>query len=60
MKDCMPWVTLYTEDCLEIQWVNEYTRAIRKVTSCELLRKQAMRKNYNIQKLRIYLSYFST
>lgn len=35
-------------------------RAIRKVTSDELLIKQAMRKKNYIQEIRIYLSYFST
>jgi hypothetical protein len=37
------------------------TRAIRKVTFGELLKKQAMRKRcYYIQKISTYLSYFST
>jgi hypothetical protein len=33
--------------------------AIQKVTSGEPLTKEAMTKNYYIQKIRAYLSYFS-
>jgi hypothetical protein len=36
------------------------TRAIQKVISCELLIKQAMRKNYYMQEVCTYFSYFST
>jgi hypothetical protein len=35
------------------------TRTIRKVTSGEMLTKQATRKNYYIQKIHTNLSYFS-
>jgi hypothetical protein len=37
-----------------------YTGDIRKVTFCELLTKHVKIKNYWIQKIRTYLSYFST
>jgi hypothetical protein len=35
-------------------------RAVQKVTSSEPLTKQAMKKKYYIQKIHMYLSYFST
>jgi hypothetical protein len=38
----------------------DYTRAIQKVTSSELLAKQAMGKNHYMQKICTYLSHFST
>jgi hypothetical protein len=43
------------------QWLNHYFSmwAIWRVTSDELLTKQEMRKNYYIQKICTYLSYFS-
>jgi hypothetical protein len=55
------WITALApfESCFCKDDYCRYTRAIQKVTSGELLIKQAMRKNMRVYPKNMYISYFS-